>query len=116
MDFRTNREAINKELEDFINLLHTVIPRYSELLKKELLSTAELTELGDIEYFLIEVNAKISEIKKILENDIFGHSLDLYFKLKKKAENGDVEAKRKFETMRETFSESLKCGMIINWN
>jgi hypothetical protein len=52
----------------------------------------------------------------MLENDLFGHSIDLYYKLKKSAQNGDVQAQQKFETMRDAFNESLKGDTIINWN
>lgn len=116
MDFSQNRDAMNKELEQFINLLNETLPRYSGLLKKQEITSSELKELGDIEYFLIGVNAKISEIKKMLENDLFGHSIDLYYKLKKSAQNGNVQAQKKFETMRDAFNESLKGDTIINWN
>jgi hypothetical protein len=116
MDFSQNRDAINKELEQFIQLLNETLPRYSSLLKKQEISSSELKELGDIEYFLIGVNAKITEIKKMLENDLFGHSIDLYYKLKKSAQNGDVQAQQKFETMRDAFNESLKGDTIVNWN
>ena len=116
MDFNQNRDAINKELEQFILLLNETLPRYSSLLKKQEISSSELKELGDIEYFLIEVNAKITEIKKMLENDLFGHSIDLYYKLKRSAQNGDVQAQHKFEAMRDAFNESLKGDTIINWN
>lgn len=116
MDFSQNRDAINKELGQFIELLHDTLPRYSTLLKKPNISVAELKELGDIEYFLIEVNSKISEIKKMLENDLFGHSLDVYYKLKALAVGGNNDALQKFEIMRDSFNESLKGGMIVNWN
>lgn len=116
MDFSQNRDAINKELEQFIRLLNETLPRYSTLLKKQEISSSELKELGDIEYFLIGVNAKITEIKKMLENDLFGHSIDLYYKLKKSAQRGDLQAQQKFEMMRDAFHESLKGDTIINWN
>ncbi len=116
MDFNQNRDAINKELEQFIELLNKTLPRYSTLLKKQKISSLELKELGDIEYFLIGVNAKITEIKKMLEHDLFGHSLDLYYKLKLRAARGDADAQMKFEMMRDAFNESLKGDTIINWN
>ncbi len=116
MDFNRNKDAINRELDHFIELLNTTLPRYSALLKQDVLSDLELRELGDIEYFLIEVNGKINEIKKKLEHDLFGHSLDLYYKLKAKAQKGDIASQQKFETMRDAFNESLKGDTIVNWN
>lgn len=116
MDFNQNRDAINKELEQFIQLLNKTLPRYSNLLKKQTINATELKELGEIEYFLIEVNAKITEIKKMLEHDLFGHSLDLYYKMKHRAAKGDLVASQKLEIMRDSFNESLKGDTIVNWN
>lgn len=116
MDFNDNIDAINRELEHFIDLLNKTLPRYSMLLKKENINPQELKELGDIEYFLLGVNAKITEIKKKLENDLFGLSLDAYYKLKKRAAQGVSVAERKFEIMKDAFNEALKGDTIINWN
>lgn len=116
MYFQQNKDAINRELDQFILLLNETLPRYSTLLKKQNLAIEELKELGEIEYFLIEVNAKITEIKTKLEHDLFGHSLDLYYKLKQKAKSGDEISRQKFEIMRDSFNESLKGDTIINWN
>ena len=67
MDFRANKDALNKVLEHFISLLEEMLPRYAVLLRKSDISSGELKELGEIEHFLIEVNAKISVIKGKLE-------------------------------------------------
>ncbi len=115
-DFKSNKDLLNKELERFTTILDELLPYYSSLLKKENLSNLELTELGEIEHFLIEVNGKISAIKNSLEQDLFGHSLDIYYKLKLKAKNGDFAAKAKLDRLRETFEDSFSSGSIINWN
>jgi hypothetical protein len=115
-DFKQSKEALNKELEQFISILDELLPRYSLLLRKKEISKEELTELGEVEHYLIEVNAKISAIKNMLEQDLFGHSLDIYYKLKEKAKNGDAVAKAKLERMRDSFEESIKGGMLYNWN
>lgn len=115
-DFKNNKELLNKELERFASILEKVLPHYSALLKKEHLSNPELTELGEIEYFLIEVNGKISALKSMLEQDLFGHSLDIYYKLKLKAKAGDISAKAKLDLLRETFQDSFTAGSMINWN
>lgn len=116
MDFRANKDALNKELEHFISLLEEMLPRYSVLLRKSDISSLELKELGEIEHFLIEVNAKISIIKGKLEQDLFGHSLDTYYKLKAKAQNGDQNSAAKLKKMRDIFEESLEGGSLVNWN
>ncbi len=115
-DFKNNKELLSKELERFTSILVEVLPHYSALLKKENLSNPELTELGEIEHFLIEVNGKITAIKNLLEQDLFGHSLDIYYKLKLKANSGDSSAKAKLDRLRTTFEDSFTSGSMINWN
>ncbi len=116
MDFNQHKAKLNKELGEFIEILNTLLPRYSQLLNKEKLIPNELSELGEIEHFLIEINGKISEIKNKLEHDLFGHSLDIYYKLKEKAKSGDLNAKLKLDKLREKFDESLKGETIMIWN
>ena len=115
-DFKQNKEALNKELEQFQSILDEILPRYTSLLKKEDLSTTELTELGEIEHYLIEVNSKISTIKNMLEEDLFGLSLDIYYKLKIKFEDGDINAGMKLARLKKNFQETLEGGSIFNWN
>lgn len=116
MDLNDNKETVNKELELFMTYLNNRLSEYSSLLKKENISVEELKQLGDIEYFLIEVNAKISEIQKSLENDLFGYSLNLYYGMKREAISGDQDAKKKRDILLDSFNESLRDGMIVNWN
>ena len=115
-NFSKNKDEINKELEKFIVTLNELLPRYSTLLKKPDITKIEIEELGEIEHFLIEINSKISEIKTMLENDLFGHSIDYYYKLKAKAIKGDIEAKSKLDKLRDVFTESLQGDTIVNWN
>ena len=115
-DFSENKDEINKELTQFIRTLNEVLPRYSMLLKKININSNELKELGELEHFLIEINAKITEIKNMLDHDLFGHSLDYYYQMKGKASDGDIEAQLKLDRLREAFSESLKGDTLINWN
>ena len=115
-DFEQHKRALNKELERFMHLLDELLPRYASLLKKTNISQKELTELGDIEHYLIEVNAKISAINNMLKEDLFGHSLDVYYKLKHQSEEGDSFAKAKYERLRQIFQESLKSDLIFTWN
>ena len=114
--FKQNREALNRELEKFVSTLNELLPRYSVLLRKQNISDEELEELGEIEHFLIEVNSKISEIKERLEQDLYGHTIDTYYKLKGKAAKGDIHAKRKLDRIRLTFEDYLQKGTFINWN
>lgn len=115
-DFSKIRENLNRELEQFISTLNSVLPRYTHLLKKVHLTTSELKELGETEHFLIEINAKISSLKNMLEHDVFGHSIDYYYKIKTLAQKGDFQAKLKLEKLREVFNESLKGDTFVNYN
>ncbi|TNF46540.1 MAG: hypothetical protein EP305_10865 [Bacteroidetes bacterium] len=115
-DFSHNKEELNRELERFIQTLNEVLPRYSSLLKKTNVTKEELAELGEIEHFLIGMNYQISEIKERIEQDLFGHTLDTYYKLKRLAEFGDTEAQKKMERLRLVFEEYLRKGNIVNYN
>lgn len=116
MGFKEQQAAIQRELDRFIDLLGVLLPRYSKLLKRDNLTEQELQELGEIEHFLIGVNGRISEIKQLLEEDVFGHSIDYYYKLKHRAEKGDESAMRKMHKLRDAFNESLQGGTMIHWN
>ena len=116
MDFQANKDELNKELERFVALLGEVLPKYVSLLQKKDLDKEELQELGEIEHYLIQVNAQIAEIKEKLEQDLFGHTLDTYYKLKKRFLNGDLKAGEKLEKLQTIFQESLDGGTLINWN
>jgi hypothetical protein len=116
MKFKDKREQLNSELERFISTLNDLLPRYTALVKSDHLTADELSELGEIEYYLIEVNAKIAEIKKLLDHELFGLSIDLYYQTKEKAKKGDVHAKQKLDKMRESFNESWKSDSLIHWN
>ena len=116
MGFKEQQAAIERELDRFTDLLGVLLPRYSKLLDQKKLTDEELKELGDIEHFLIGVTGRVTEIKQLLEQDIFGHSIDLYYKLKQKSLQGDEQATRKMEKLRETFNDTLKSGELIQWN
>lgn len=115
-DFQDHQGALDKELERFIEMLNQLLPKYHTLLKKEHLDKAELVRLGEIEHYLLGVNSKIMEIKGQLEQNLFGKSLDTYYKLKSNAMNGDPHSRLKMEKMRDAFSEALQSGDIINLN
>lgn len=115
-DFKSNRKALDEELEKFMSLLGELLPMYHALLKKEELDAEELKRLGEIEHYLIGVNAKILDIKKRLEQDLFGQSLDIYYRTKKEAKQGNPHAKLKLERMRDAFAEALQSGEIVNFN
>ena len=85
-------------------------------LKKKNLDQEELKKLGEIEHYLIGVNSKIMDIKSKLEQDLFGQSMDVFYKLKVQAAAGDPAAKLKLEKMRDAFSEALKSGDLVNYN
>ncbi len=115
-DFKSNKKQLDQELDRFISLLSELLPRYHELLEKENLSQDELKNLGEIEHYLLGVNAKIIEIKKQLEQDLFGQSLSMYYQLKNEAIEGNANSKLKLEKLRDVFVGLLNSGEIINYN
>ncbi len=115
-EFNNTKNELDKELEQFVKLLNKILPHYHQLLKRSDLSQDELKNLGEIEHYLIGVNAKIMEIKGKLEQDLFGQSLHVYYTLKENAKNGDPTSKLKLEKMREAFVEALESGDVMNYN
>ena len=85
-------------------------------MKSEEISDEEVKELGEIEHFLIEINAKIAEIKSKLDHDLFGETMAQYYKVKEKASTGDESAIKKLAKLRSAFSESIKGDAFFNWN
>jgi hypothetical protein len=115
-NFHEQQGALDKELERFIELLDQLLPKYQFLLKKDQLDQAELVRLGEIEIYLLSLNSRIMKIKGELEQNLFGKSLDTYYKLKNQAIEGDPQSRLKMEKMRDAFSEALQAGDIINLN
>jgi hypothetical protein len=114
--FEEQKDALNRELKNLVEQLNEMLPRYTVLLNKKDLSRDEVSELGEIEHFLIGLNSKISEIKERIQQDLFGHTLERYYQLKAKVLNGDEEARVIMDRLRSIFEEHLEKGMIINWN
>jgi hypothetical protein len=115
-NFQEQQGALDKELERFIELLDQLLPKYQFLLKKDQLDQVELVRLGEIEIYLLSLNSKIMKIKGELEQNLFGKSLDTYYKLKNQAIEGNPQSRLKMEKMRDAFSEALQAGDIINLN
>lgn len=116
MEFKKHIDLLNKELERFNSILGELLPRYLELTKMDQLTSEETKELGEIEHYLIEVNGKIAEIKNKLDNDLFGETIDVYYKTKQLAQTGDPQAKKMLIKLRKKFSESVKGDAFFNWN
>ena len=85
MSFDKHKELLNKELDRVNSTLSEILERYLLLIKKQDISDEELSELGDIEHGLIEINSKMSAIKKRLDDDLFGETMNQYYLLKSKA-------------------------------
>jgi hypothetical protein len=116
MEFERIKKQLNKELDEFSSILHKVLPRYVELIRKTNISKKENTELGELEHYLIEVNGKIAEIKSRLDQILFGETIDVYYEMKEKALNGDPLAKIRFDMLRTVLSDSIKDETFFNWN
>ncbi|MDG1330894.1 MAG: hypothetical protein P8P74_01080 [Crocinitomicaceae bacterium] len=116
MSFEKHKQLLNQELDQFNALLGELLPRYVLLVRKADCTAEELKELGEIEHFLIEVNSKIANIKNRLDQDLFGETMDLYYKVKAEAEKGNVKAKEKFDQLKASLHASIKGDMFFNWN
>lgn len=115
-NFDKHKRLLNKELDQFNSILGEILPRYVALMKKSDSNEAELKELGEIEHFLIEVNAKIATIKNKLDQDLFGETMDLYYQVKKKASTGDLQAKEHLSKLRSSLRDSIQGDTFFNWN
>jgi hypothetical protein len=116
MEFEKHKRMLNQELDHFTVMLSEILPRYLELMRKKDISDNENKELGELEHFLIEVNSKIADIKSKLDHDLFGETINEYYKIKEQALQGDVEAKEKLDKLRSTLSDSIKGDLFFNWN
>jgi hypothetical protein len=116
MGYKEQNSQMHKELERFVSLVANVRTKYTRLMNKGELNDQELEELGEIEYFLISALSRLDDFKAILEQDVFGHSLQLYNDLKSRASLGDIQAERKLNRLRETFHESIFSGGVVHWN
>jgi len=114
--FEKHKELLNQELDKFTLMLSEILPRYLSLMKKADISKEETKELGDIEHFLIEINAKIADIKNKLDHDLFGETIEEYYKVKELAKNGDLDAKEKYDKLKEVLSATIKGNTFFNWN
>ena len=116
MSFEKHKHLLNQELDQFNVILGEILPRYVYLVRKDDCSKEELKELGEIEHYLIEVNSKISSIKNRLDQDLFGETMDLYYKVKAEAIKGDPFAQKKFDRLRSSLHASIKGDKFFNWN
>lgn len=115
-DFQKNKETILREMEQFVSRMNELLPRYVFLANNQSLTNDELTELGEIEHLLIEINGRIALLKEKLSRDLFGHSLDLYYQLKKKSEAGDHSGDQQLERLRLKIEKAFSEGKDFIWN
>ena len=103
-------------IESLINELNKMAPRYHKLKAKDMLSDAERKELGEIEYFLIEISPQLERVKNLINQDLYGMSVDFYYKLKMKAQNGDIDAKKMIDKLRPGLLEAMGKSAYEHWN
>jgi len=116
MEFERHKRLLNKELDQFNLILSEILPRYIELMKKDAIEGTELKELGELEHFLIEINGKIAAIKTKLDHDLFGETMEEYYRVKELANKGDLLAQKRLEKLRDVFSQSVKGDTFFNCN
>ncbi|MDG1147096.1 MAG: hypothetical protein P8N52_02195 [Crocinitomicaceae bacterium] len=107
---------LNKELDEFHLVLGEILPRYLELMKKKNKTQEEQNELDNTEQFLLEVNTKIAKIKNKLDQDLFGEAINLYYRAKTKAKQGDLKSKIQLDQLRTKLQSSIAGNHFFNWN
>ena len=116
MGLDEQKRRLNKELDEVNLVLGQILPRYLELIKKESTSPEEDKELGDTEHALLEINTKIAEIKSTLDQDLFGETISLYYRVKAKAKTGDLNSKLHLDRLRTKFQTLMERDNFFNWN
>ena len=116
MGLNEHKKLLNKELDQFNSILGEILPRYILLMKKRDTTAEEEKELGDIEHFLIEINGKIAEIKNKLDQDLFGDTMNLYYKVKQEAIKGDPESIKRLKKIKQAFADQIQGAEFFNWN
>ena len=76
----------------------------------------EKHELDNTEQFLLEINTKIAKIKNTLYQDLFGETMNLYYRVKAKANLGDLNSKMHLERLRTKLQTSIEGDHFFNWN
>lgn len=116
MAFHQHKHLLKQEFDKFNSILGELLPRYVILMQKKSLTSNEQNELERIESLLIEVNGKIAEIKNKLDQDLFGETIDYYYKMKEEAKKGDIEAKENLKRLRRSLIHSIQGNTFFNWN
>ncbi|MDX2360622.1 MAG: hypothetical protein QNK23_07435 [Crocinitomicaceae bacterium] len=116
MGFDEHKKHLNQELEQFTSILNEILPRYLTLMNKKNANEKEEKELGEMENYLIEVNGKITEIKTMLDQDLFGETMNHYYKAKQEALEGGGDAQKRLESLRKVFIQSIQNEDYFNWN
>jgi hypothetical protein len=107
---------LNKELDEFHFVLGQILPRYLELMKKKCKTPEEKYELDNTEQTLLEINTKIAKIKNKLYQDLFGETINLYYRVKAKANLGDLNSKIHLDRLRAKLQTSIEGDHFFNWN
>lgn len=116
MKSNVNNENLLRHLSNLERALTEVIPKYLELVGKDKLNKQELSELGELEYFLMDIDSRIKHITQMLEQQLYGSTMERMLKMKDKARSGSLTAKLKYDEMRKSFQEMLTSGVIFEWN
>ncbi len=116
MNSNVNNENLHRHLYNLELALVEIIPQYIALLNKEKLNKKDLLRLGDLEYLLFDINSRIKHISSLLQQELFGTSLDQLFKMKNLAKKGSLHSKLKYDELRKGYQVLLKNGSIFDWN
>lgn len=116
-NFKETQLKLNQELENFSAIIQLVLPKYLTLIAQPTLNQSELIELGEIEYYLLEVNDKLNCLRELIAKHLFGNTIDLYYHQKKTLlKSNKQKTKHQLEKLKVAFEKEIREGGIIIWN
>jgi hypothetical protein len=115
-NFKEMQQQLNLELDHFSTIIQHVLPTYIRLIEKPTLTQLELIELGEIEYYLLELNDKLNCIREVIAKELFGATFENYYHQKNKLINQDTENYYQLVKLKTAFEKEIKEGGIIIWN
>lgn len=110
------QQQLNLELDHFSTIIQHVLPTYINLIEQPSLTQLELIELGEIEYYLLELNDKLNCIREVIVKALFGATFENYYQRKNELMNQKKDNHSQLVKLKAAFEKEIKEGGIIIWN
>jgi hypothetical protein len=115
-NFKEMQQQLNLELDHFSTIIQHVLPTYINLIEQPSLTQLELIELGEIEYYLLELNDKLNCIREVIVKELYGATFENYYERKNELMNQKKENHSQLVKLKTAFEKEIKEGGIIIWN